>query len=255
MKRLIKVILEKSWFPLLLIFIWQLVQSNSSNPFFPAPSKIWESVEYVVTPDWIRTSLTSSLITLLGGYFAGSLLGVFLGSILGSNSVAREIFLPITNFIRCIPSVAKVPVILALLGIGLTTRITTVAISVLFPVLLTTLRAIANTDERLVEYVHVLGFSFWRTLFQVRIPAATGEILTGLQAALQTAVLVMVVSEMLGSGVGLGAFIIRAQSTFMIADMWLGILILGALGVILNGAFHLIEKKLFPWYFASKAIK
>jgi ABC-type nitrate/sulfonate/bicarbonate transport system permease component len=89
----------------------------------------------------------------------------------------------------------------------------------------------------------------------VRIPAATGEILTGLQAALQTAVLVMVVSEMLGSGVGLGAFIIRAQSTFMIADMWLGILILGALGVILNGAFHLIEKRLFPWYFASKAIK
>jgi ABC-type nitrate/sulfonate/bicarbonate transport system permease component len=169
--------------------------------------------------------------------------------------VAREIFLPITNFIRCIPSVAKVPVVLALLGIGLTTRITTVAISVLFPVLLTTLRAIANTDERLVEYVHVLGFSFWRTLFQVRIPAATGEILTGLQAALQTAVLVMVVSEMLGSGVGLGAFIIRAQSTFMIADMWLGILILGALGVILNGVFHLIEKRLFPWYFASKAIK
>jgi len=53
----------------------------------------------------------------------------------------------------------------------------------------------------------------------------------------------------------LGAFIIRAQSTFMIADMWLGILILGALGVILNGAFHLIEKRLFPWYFASKAIK
>ena len=141
------------------------------------------------------------------------------------------------------------------MGIGLTTRITTVAIAVLFPVLLTTMRAVANTDIRILEYSNVLGFNFWRLLFQVRIPAATGEILTGLQAALQIAVLVMVVSEMLGSGVGLGAFIIRAQSTFMIADMWVGILILGILGVLLNGVFIVIEKQLFPWYFASKVIK
>jgi sulfonate transport system permease protein len=250
-----KKLFERTWFPVLIIAGWQVIQSQSKNPFFPTPAKIWSSIQYVVTAEWVKTSLSSSLITLLGGFIAGSALGVLLGSILGANQVAREIFLPITNFIRCIPSVAKVPVLLALLGIGLTTRITTVAIAVLFPVLLTTMRAVANTDERILEYSNVLGFNFWRLLFQVRIPAATGEILTGLQAALQIAVLVMVVSEMLGSGVGLGAFIIRAQSTFMIADMWVGILILGILGVLLNGAFLLIEKKLFPWYFASKAIK
>lgn len=250
-----KKLFERTWFPVLIIAAWQVVQSQSKNPFSPTPAKIWSSIQYVVTAEWVKTSLSSSLITLLGGFIAGSALGVLLGSILGANQVAREIFLPITNFIRCIPSVAKVPVLLALLGIGLTTRITTVAIAVLFPVLLTTMRAVANTDERILEYSNVLGFNFWRLLFQVRIPAATGEILTGLQAALQIAVLVMVVSEMLGSGVGLGAFIIRAQSTFMIADMWVGILILGILGVLLNGAFLLIEKKIFPWYFASKVIK
>jgi sulfonate transport system permease protein len=255
MKKTLGVWIQRIWFPALAILIWQVLQSKSTNPFFPSPAKIWNSVQYVVTADWIKTSLTSSLITLLGGYFIGSALGVVLGAILGSNSIAREIFLPITNFIRCIPSVAKVPVVLALLGLGLTTRIATVTIAVLFPVLLITLRAIANTEERLIEYSRVLDFGFWRTLFQIRIPAATGEILTGLQAALQTAVLVMVVSEMLGSGVGLGAFIIRAQSTFMIADMWLGIFILGILGVLLNGAFHLIERRAFPWYFNSKAIK
>jgi ABC-type nitrate/sulfonate/bicarbonate transport system permease component len=79
--------------------------------------------------------------------------------------------------------------------------------------------------------------------------------LTGLQAALQLATLVMVISEMIGSGTGLGAFVIRAQSTFMIADMWLGILLLGVLGVLLQGTFHVIEKRVFPWYFASQAIK
>lgn len=255
MKQVVRFILQRLWFPILIILIWQLIQNKLDNPFFPPPSKIWESVQYVVTPEWVRNSLTSSLITLLGGYFVGSFLGIFAGAILGSNAIARAIFLPITNFIRCIPSVAKAPVILALLGIGLTTRIVTVAIAVFFPVLLITLRAIANTDKWIVEYSNLLGFNYWRALLQVRLPAATGEILTGLQAALQTATLVMVVSEMIGSGTGLGAFVIRSQSTFMIADMWLGILILGVLGVLLNGAFHLIEKRVFPWYFASQGVK
>lgn len=255
MTRLFKFFLHRLWFPLLIICIWQLIQDQLNNPFFPPPSKIWESVQYVVTPEWVRNSLTSSLITLLGGFFIGSSLGIFAGAVLGSNTIARQIFLPITNFIRCIPSVAKAPVILALLGIGLTTRIVTVAVAVFFPVLLVTLRAIANTDERLVEYSNALAFNYWRALFQVRIPAATGEILTGLQAALQLATLVMVVSEMIGSSTGLGAFVIRAQSTFMIADMWLGILFLGVLGVLLQSAFHLIERKVFPWYFASQGMK
>ena len=255
MKRVFAFILHRLWFPLLIIFIWQIIQNKLNNPFFPPPSKILESVQYVVTPEWVRNSLTSSLITLLGGYLIGSILGIFVGAVLGSNAIAREIFLPITNFIRCVPSVAKAPVILALLGIGLTTRVVTVAVAVFFSVLLTTLRAIANTDQRLVEYSNVLGFNYWRLLLQVRLPAATGEILAGLQAALQIATLVMVVSEMIGSGTGLGAFVIRSQSTFMIADMWLGILILGTLGVLLNSAFYIVEKRMFPWYFDSQAIK
>jgi len=249
------IIWNRVWFPLTLILIWQALQSQSNNPFFPTPVKIWSSIKYVVTPDWVTSSLASSLVTLLGGFIIGSCLGIFFGAILGSHEYLRAVFLPITNFIRCIPSVAKVPVVTAILGFGLFSRIATVTIAVLFPVLLSTLRAVGNTDQSLIENSKLLGFGFWRTLLQLRLPAATGEILAGLQAALQVAVLVMVVSEMLGSGIGLGAFIIRAQSTFMIPDMWLGIIILGALGVFLNGAFQLLERKIAPWYFASKVGK
>jgi hypothetical protein len=47
----------------------------------------------------------------------------------------------------------------------------------------------------------------------------------------------------------------QSQSTFMIADMWLGILLLGVLGVLLQGTFHVVEKRVFAWYFASQGIK
>jgi sulfonate transport system permease protein len=246
--------LPKILFPIFIIVIWQLLAKAAANPFFPTPLKILSEAQYVYTSDWVKNSLALSIFTLLAGFSIGSFSGIFFGSIIGSVTFARIIFTPITNFMRSIPSVAKIPVIMALFGLGVTTRITTVALAVFFPVLMTTMRAIEGTNQKMLEYSKLLNFGYMRSLLLVRIPAATGEILTSLQAAIQIAVLVMVVSEMLGSGRGLGAFIIRAQSTYMITDMWVGIVTLGIIGVALNEIFHLIERRVAPWYFSSKGL-
>ena len=255
MRVLIRRILWRLWFPFLLIALWQILLSRSTNPFFPPPSVIIESARFVVTPEWISTSVRSSLTTLASGYFIGSFLGIVFGAIIGANETLREIFTPITNFIRSIPSVAKIPVIMAILGIGTATRICAVAVAVLFPVLMATMRAIATTETALVEYSQLVGYGRIRTLLAVRLPAATGEILAGLHAAVQVAVIVMVVSEMLGSSIGIGAFIIHSQSSFMIADMWVGILVIGVIGLALNELFLVAERRIAPWYFISKELQ
>ena len=254
MKTYARNFLWRLWVPLILIALWQILLRNSTNPYFPTPSQILADTKYVITPDWIMTSLKSSALTFLVGYTLGSIGGILLGAVIGASEILREILTPITNFIRSIPSVAKVPVIMAMLGIGQATRIATVAIAVLFPMLMTTTRAIATTDANTLDMANLLGFGRIRTLFEVRLPAATGEILTGLQAAVQIGILVMVISEMLGSGIGLGAFIIHSQSTFMIADMWVGIFILGVIGLLLNELFLFAERKIAPWYFRSKGL-
>jgi len=255
MKTYVRNFLWRLWVPIILIAFWQIILRNSTNPYFPAPSQILADTKYVINADWVKTSLRSSAITFLAGYLIGSISGILIGAFIGANQILREIFTPITNFIRSIPSVAKVPVIMAMLGIGQATRIATVAIAVLFPMLMTTIRAIATTDINVLEMAKLLRFGQIRTLFLVRLPAATGEILTGLQAAVQIGILVMVISEMLGSGIGLGAFIIHSQSTFMIADMWVGIFILGIIGLILNELFLYTERRVAPWYFSSKGLR
>jgi ABC-type nitrate/sulfonate/bicarbonate transport system permease component len=255
MKSRIALAVKFIWFPALTLSAWQLISNEAKNPFFPAPSKILAETKFVFTGQWVAQSLVTSLITILVGYFIGSLIGLILGSILGSTTFLREVFTPITNFIRSIPSVAKVPVIIALFGIGMSSRITTVSIAVLFPVLLTTMRAVADTNQAQLDYSRILNFGYFRSLILVRIPAATGEILAGLQAAIQIAVLVMVVSEMLGSSRGLGAFVIRSQATYMITDMWVGILVIGIVGLILTEGFVFAERKIAPWYFLSKGLK
>ncbi|CAB4739018.1 MAG: ABC transporter permease subunit [Actinobacteria bacterium] len=247
-------ILGRLWFPLTLVALWQIALSSSKNPFFPTPLTILRNTQSVISLDWARTSLLSSLITLFAGYFIGSTLGVVLGAIIGINERVRVVLNPIANFIRSIPSVAKVPVLMALMGIGTATRISAVAVAVLFPVLMASMRAIATTDDQLMDISKIMHYSKYQVLLKVRIPAATGEILAGLHAAVQIAVLVMVISEMLGSGIGLGAFIIHSQSSFMIADMWVGILVLGVIGSILNELFQFAERRIAPWYFKSKEL-
>ena len=240
--------------PIAILASWQLISSYSPNPFFPPPTKILNAAQDIISIEWIAVSMKSSLLVLLSGYALGSLLGLIFGSLLGEFKVARDVLLPICNFIRCIPSVAKVPLIMAIMGLGLSTRITIVTVAVLFPVLMSTVRAIGATKLELLELGRTLKFGRIRGLLSIRIPAAIGEILTGLHASVQVAVLTMIVSEMLGSGIGVGAFIIQSQSTFRIANMWFGVFIVGFIGLALNFLFLRIEQRVAPWYFKSKGL-
>ncbi|MEI9906919.1 MAG: ABC transporter permease subunit [Actinomycetota bacterium] len=106
---------------------------------------------------------------LFSGYLIGSVLGVFLGAVIGENETGREIFNPIANFIRSIPSAAKVPVIMAILGIGTATRVTAVSLAVMFPVFMATMRAVAVTDEKLLELSKLMGYGRIRSLVMIRV--------------------------------------------------------------------------------------
>ncbi len=240
--------------PSLILITWQLISSIDKNPFFPPPSRILSATFEVITVEWIITSVKTSLIVLFVGYLIGTFLGVLFGSLLGEFIGARNVLLPICNFIRSIPSVAKVPLIMAIMGLGISTRITAVSVAVLFPVLMSTVRAISATRSELLDLNKTLKFGRLRGLISIRVPAALGEILTGLHASVQVAVLAMIVSEMLGSGIGIGAFIIQSQSTFRIANMWVGVFIVGLIGLALNFLFMKIERKFAPWYFQSKGL-
>ena len=240
--------------PFLVLLIWQFAASSNPNPFFPPPLKIVGAFGEVVSIEWISVSVKSSLIVLFLGYLIGSILGLIIGALLGEFVKMRIVFLPICNFIRSIPSVAKVSLILSILGLGTSSRISAVSVAVLFPVLISTVRAIAATSNELLELNKTLKFGRLRGLISIRFPAAIGEILTGLHATVQVAVLSMIVSEMLGSAVGIGAFIIQSQTTFRIVNMWVGVFIVGLIGVSMNYAFMKIERKLAPWYFTSKGL-
>jgi ABC-type nitrate/sulfonate/bicarbonate transport system permease component len=90
-----------------------------------------------------------------------------------------------------------------------------------------------------------------RRILAIVLPGASPQIMAGLRVGLQTAILLMVVSELVASTNGIGFFILQSQQQFDIANMWAGIIALGLLGYILNGAFGIVERRVLRWYVAT----
>ena len=248
MKILFKKIFDNLWMPIFAILLWQLLSSSTNNIYFPSPVKVWGAFERLLNLDWLIINLYPSIQTILFGFMIGSLSALLLGILMAINKTVLEILLPILNFIRGIPSVAKIPIIMALFGIGQTTRICATSIAVFAPVVLATVSSVSMISPSLEDLIKVLKIGKFRALFLIRLPSGSKEIYASLQVGMQIAILVMIVSEFLGSGFGVGAFIIHSQNTFKVIDMWAGILFVGLLSLGLNLSLKLIEKILFPWH-------
>ncbi len=87
------------------------------------------------------------------------------------------------------------------------------------------------------------------------LPGAGPQIAAGLRNSLQVAILLMVVSEMVASTVGIGYFILNAQQDFESVDMWTGIIVLGILGSLLNFLFVVVERRVLRWYYGERAVQ
>jgi ABC-type nitrate/sulfonate/bicarbonate transport system permease component len=99
----------------------------------------------------------------------------------------------------------------------------------------------------------VYGVSRRDRVWRVMLPAASPQIFAGMRTSLSLALILMVISEMVASTNGIGYFVLQSQRTFAIPEMWSGILLLGILGYVLNGAFVLIERRVLRWHRGARA--
>lgn len=238
--------------PLLLITVWWLVSAGSTNIFFPPLQKILTHLWQLTQTSEFLIDIGSSLGNLIAAFVIASFLGVLLGLALGTVRFLSWLLEPAIHFFRAIPPVALVPIFVSLLGFGNETRILSITVAALFPVLISTIDGVRSNDETLDMVSKVYRLTWSERLFQVTLPAAAPRILSGMQVSLIAAFVVMIASEMLGSSTGLGAKTLLAQQTFAIADMWAGILLLGIFGYLATFLFDLFRRRTLRWYIAAQ---
>jgi ABC-type nitrate/sulfonate/bicarbonate transport system permease component len=127
-------------------------------------------------------------------------------------------------------------------------RIAVVAFGVVFPVLVNSMDGVRAASPELRETAWLLRLRGAERILRVDLPAALPSIFAGLRIAVSIGLVMVVVSEFVGGGDGLGRYILVEQSQFNVPEMYAGILFLGLLGFVLNGVFRLVERRALFWH-------
>lgn len=241
------------WLPILVLVIWWFGSMNSTNIFIPPLSQILDVTLRDLENGILLTAMRVSLFNLAAGLLIAIVVGVSLGLLIGEIDQLRQILDPFIHFVRSVPQSALVPLIIGAFGLGSAPKIYAVAFACVWPILLNSIdgtRGVAVGVRRVSKVFGIPRSLYYR---RVVLPGAMPQIVAGIRVALPIGILVMVVTELFASNVGLGFYILNSSSTFQVPETWGGALLVGVIGYILVAGFALMEKRILAWYYRSAA--
>lgn len=201
--------------------------------------------------------LTQDLGPALGGTFCrmaaglviGSALGVVLGVLLGQYRWLDWALRPVIEIQRTLPSPAVVPPLILLLGMEDALKITVVSMAVLGPVFVNTYAGVKGLDRTLVMTARTFGMGPWATLWKIVLPSAAPAITAGVRTALALALVVTVIAEMVSGIGGIGEYILTMEFAMRADALYGAVMLLSAIGYLVNRAFLRAERRLLHWHF------
>jgi len=231
---------------------WQVATLVFRSPFFPGPAEIARAfVDLVRAGDTQGISLFThswaSLYRVLVGFAAGVLLGVPLGLLMGLYKQVYAATRSVVEPFRFIPPIAWIPLAIILFS-GLPRFAFLIFIGAFFPVFTSTMVGVQR-----VELVHrkvalVYGASKFYMLTHIVIPTVLPDILAGMRVAMGAAWLTIVAAELAGgTNEGLGRLMLNYAELLKIPEIIVGMVLIGAIGFVLNELLLLCERYLFKW--------
>ena len=241
---------ERIFSVLALAITWEwLARSGTFTPFqLPALSAVLERIwsDAIDGDLWINTALT--LYRALVAFAICAVGGVLIGMAMSRNVFAHWFFDPIVSVGFPMPKIAFLPVVILWLGVYDISKITIIVIDAIFPVIAATVIAIQGVERELIWSARNMGATNRELLYQIILPAASPQIMTGLQVALPLSLIVAVVAEMLMGGYGLGGAMITASRFANSTSVFAGIVEIAVVGYVLVKAMALIRRRLLIWH-------
>lgn len=228
--------------PIVLIGLYQLYSAHHHSYIFPSVGKIWSAFVTTWNPHGFRTEALPSLINLALGYSVGTLCALIAGLALAKLAGLRVAVEPMISFMLALPSVAFVPVLYSVFGFGDLTRQIIIGQAVFFQVFINVIDGLRNLDPVMMQTADVFHLKRWRRTLLVELPGAGPQIFAGARTGLSLGVLVMIVSELVGTTHGIGVVTLNAQNNFDYPTMWAGMLFIAIIGIVLNYLFLLVEE-------------
>ncbi len=238
---------------LVLIVLWIGISTSGWLPpgYLPTPAEMGAELKLLFVSGYRGISLWDhigiSLFRTLTGFILGIAVGIPLGLITGYSRIGGAMVSPIMAFIRPIPPIAFIPMVVLYFGLGELGKVLLIFWTAFNYVHVNAHAGAANVPIAYLRAAQSIGLTRSQTFFRVILPSAIPQIFTGLKVAMALSWAVVVAAELVGAQSGLGYMISDAALTFRIPAVFIGIGLIGAIGLLLNVTLSLMETWLVHW--------
>ncbi len=232
--------------------IWHFLTAYRVNIYVrfvnvPSPEAVFESAVKAFNDPKFFSHVLLSCRRILLGFMGAALVAVPLGLLMGRFKVLREIVFPVTEVLRPIPAIAWVPMAIMLWPTNEESIVFITFIGSFFPILINTLHGMTLVDPVLVRAAQCLGAKERAIFREVYFPAALPHIFTGLTVGMGVAWVSLIAAEMISGQYGIGYFTWEAYSLVQYADIALGMVCIGVLGLGSSAAIRGLGWLVMPW--------
>lgn len=213
----------------------------------PTPAEVLQKVIEVNQSDKFFTNVLISVRRIFAGFTIAALIGIPLGLAIGRFRLARDLLLPICEVLRPIPAIAWVPMSIMLWPTNEVSIVFITFLGSFFPILLNTIHGVHTVDKVLLRAGSSLGAGELRLFVHVILPGALPHIFTGLAVGMGVAWVSLIAAEMISGQFGVGYFTWEAYSLIAYAEIVLGMITIGILGLACSGVIRLAAHLGMPW--------
>jgi len=235
---------------LLLLIAWEAFARSGKVTAFMLPpfSAVAQRIYADAVSGELWLNLGVTMFRALTGFVIAAIGGVTLGAMMARNKVVRWFFDPIISVGFPMPKIAFLPIIILWLGLYDVSKISVVVFDAIFPVVTATLAGLAGVERELIWSGRNMGASERELMWQVALPAALPQILTGLQVSLPIALIVAIIAEMAMGGYGLGGAMMSDSRFADSRGVFAGIVEIAVVGYALIKAMALVRRRLLIWH-------
>jgi taurine transport system permease protein len=219
--------------------------------FLPKPETIWLAFRQAVDGDLDNHTLAVhfgwSMARVFSAFVLAVAIGIPVGLAMGVSRIARGLFDPPIEFYRPLPPLAYLPLMIIWFGIGESSKIMLLFLSIFAPVALAARAGVRSVAQEQIQAALSLGATRAQVIRHVVLPGALPEILVGLRIGMGVGWTTLVAAEMVAADAGLGKMVYNASNFLRTDVVILGIIAIGAVAYVFELLMRFIERRAVPW--------
>jgi len=235
--------------PVAILVLWYFASNAGilNNYIVPPPQKVLKTAVALIKKGTLVKHVTASMYRVFLGFFWAFILAFPTAVLIGLARPLEDYLILILEFLRNVPPIACIPMLILWLGIGEASKVAVIILAAFFPIFLNTLHGVINCDPKLLEVGDIFGFSVREKFFKIILPYAMPYVTVGMRLGLGYSWRALIGAELIAASSGIGYMIMDAEQLSRPDIIIIGIITIGLLGYVIYLVFFSLTERLYNW--------